>query len=200
MESNVYNNIYIRQNNEILNIKIVFNHMDVVDAIEDYINDSNIYFFEVLDEKNIKKKFNLKTSFFPYVGTFRMEGNLKKTNNYFVPGLDDGLILLIDLYNEKNNLVTFKNLQKLYELNKKNKILSNLCLKMDIELLERFDLNTLNSVINNSTKQIDLEYYKKIKFILETAKLNEEKLSLLGLDFKFEKYVSKQKVKENKYE
>lgn len=98
LDKTLYNNfIYIRYKNEILNLKITINHMDVVDAIEDYIKTADTYNFKVMSEEHVKLLYKMRPSFFPSIGKFRLDNNIKKTNNYFVPDKTPLLEELIDL-------------------------------------------------------------------------------------------------------
>ncbi len=188
--------VYYKNDNEILKLRLHFNHMDIVDLIEEYVKNDDVYDFEVLSEYSVKKKYNIGVNFFPFVGKYRIEGNLKKTNNYFVPKLTELLALLINLYNNSNNLITYNNFEKLYSvyINMKNKdinsndinLLRSLLSKVYIVLEERLDVDVLSKQLDTTTKFIkntDLELYKKIKYLLESAIDNENKFTELGIDF-----------------
>lgn len=108
-----YNFIYIRHDNEILNFKITINNMDVVDAIEDYIKTADTYSFKVMSEEHVKLLYKLRPSFFPNLGKFRLDNNIRKTNNYFVPEKTPLLEEFIDLLINKNfeNAFIYKKLE-----------------------------------------------------------------------------------------
>ena len=186
-----YNFIYIRQDNEILNFKITINHMDVVDAIEDYIKTADTYSFKVMSEEHVKLLYKLRPSFFPSIGKFRLDNNIKKTNNYFVPDKTPLLEELIDLYND--NLVYLGTLNHLNSIKnelvkKKNRIqlliLRELCSKFSLELVEKYNIEALEKTLNYSNNLINISDLNKMKWILKTSKENEEIFSSLGLDKK----------------
>ena len=185
-----YNFIYIRQDNEILNFKITINHMDVVDAIEDYIKTADTYSFKVMSEEHVKLLYKLRPSFFPNIGKFRLDNNTKKTNNYFVPEKKPLLEELIDLYNNGVYLGTLNNLNSIKnELIKKNNktqllILNKLCSKFSLELVEKYNIEALEKTLNYSNNLINKEDLNKMKWILKTSKENEVIFNTLGLNKK----------------
>ena len=189
LDKTLYNNfIYIRYKNEILNLKITINHMDVVDAIEDYIKTADTYNFKVMSEEHVKLLYKMRPSFFPSIGKFRLDNNIKKTNNYFVPDKTPLLEELIDLYND--NLVYLGTLNHLNSIKnelvkKKNRIqlliLRELCSKFSLELVEKYNIEALEKTLNYSNNLINISDLNKMKWILKTSKENEEIFSSLDL-------------------
>lgn len=194
LDKALYNNfIYIRYNNEILNFKITINHMDVVDAIEDYIKTADTYNFKVMSEEHVKLLYKLRPSFFPSIGKFRLDNNIKKTNNYFVPDKTPLLEELIDLYND--NLVYLGTLNHLNSIKnelvkKKNRIqlliLRELCSKFSLELVEKYNIEVLEKILNCSNNLININDLNKMNWILKSSKKNEAIFKSLGLDKKIE--------------
>jgi len=191
-EVSFYDFIYIRHNDEILGVKITISHMDVVDAIENYIKTEDTYNFRVMSEEEVKL-LRIRPSFFPFIGKFRLENNIRKTNNYFVPRKTSLLEELIDLYND--NFLYYVSLNTLNlvhnELVKKNNktqllILKNLCSKFYLELVEKYNIEILEKILNNSNNLINRDDLKKMEWMLKTSKENEEIFNSLCLNKKID--------------
>ena len=186
----LYDSICIRHNNEILNVKITINHMDIVDVIENYVKTEDTYNFRVMCEEDVKL-LRIRPSFFPFIGKYRLENSIRKTNNYFVPEKTPLLEELIDLYNDNhiyyislNNLNLINN-----ELIKNNNgtrllILKKLCSKFSLELLEKYNIESLEKIINYSNNLINKDDLNKMKWILKSSKENELIFNSLGLNEK----------------
>lgn len=189
-EDSFYHFICIQRYNEILKFKITINHMDVVDAIEDYIKTEDTYNFRVMCEEHVKLLYKIKPSFFPFVGKYRLENDIKKTNNYFVPEKKPLLEELIDLYNNGVYLDTLNNLNSIKNELKKNNnktqllILENLCSKFSLELVEKYNVEALEKTLNHSNNLINKDDLNKMKWILKTSQENEAIFNNLNLNKK----------------
>lgn len=192
--------IFIENNNYVYEIKMTFKHMNIVNAIEKYIGMINTYTFEVKSEDAIVSK-GMSKKYFPYVGKFRLNGNLKATNNYFVPIHNELLNVLFLTY--KNDTLIENSLRYIdavyvsYDINNNIlEFLKNLVSKIQIEILNKYsveDLNySLDGLIKISNPQIS-EAYSSLKKILEDSIKNKEIINRLGLS---DKFVDAIKVKE----
>lgn len=206
-EMNIKDYIYIEKNGEILRLKVTFDHMSIVDALEKYIANCNTFNFEVQSEEQAKRNYDLSTKYFPYLGKFRLEDSFFKTDNYYVPEKTELLKFLINAYNAKT--VTQNLLKDLCvccedALSDKEithqEILDNMILKMSVEVEDSYTMDEIDTTINFVNKfqnEVGLNTtLRKIKWILNQTKDNGKFISELGLQNKIEEAVNtKKKVK-----
>lgn len=204
--------IYVQKDNQLLKFFVKTEHMNITDTLEQYLNNSSLYNFEVLSEKDIKDKFPLKLV--RSVGKYKLEGNLLKTNNYLVPPVTELTNILNEKYKENNSFVTFssKDLHKLnlikeaFRLDERIfelQLIENLLSSFEVELKGIYDISEkeLETYIDNITKLIGFDENKttlsKLRWILVSASHNEEYITGLGIEDKFDKTINKgnQKVK-----
>lgn len=147
LEENKDKNIYVESNGKIYEYEIIFNHMNVVDAIECYIRNESVYSFHLVDEEQAKT-IGTPIKFLPYMGDFRLEGSYKKTRNYLSPVLTYLLNFLNNKY--KDNVITNKDLKTLFELKKQYEkdsrlegleIIEILCHGIRVNLINMYDFN-----------------------------------------------------------
>jgi hypothetical protein len=187
--------MFIENDGYVYEVKMTFNHMDVVNVIEQYISLISVYDFEVLSKQDIEKE-GMHTKFFPKVGKFRLEGNIKTTDNYFVPEEIRILRILFSIY--KKDVLTqscFNNLDFYFTIldQLKNPTLSKVIVdflnKMDIQILNKYSLEELNYSVESLVKvKLDFQIAKAfstVKDLLEMSKVNRERINRLGLNNKF---------------
>lgn len=184
--------IFIENDNYIYEIKITFKHMDIVNAIEKYIGMINTYTFEVKSEDSIVNK-GMSKKYFPYVGKFRLNGNLKATNNYFVP-IHNELLNVLFLTHKNDTLIenSLRYIDAVYVSYDSNgnilEYLKNFLKKMQIEILNKYSVEELNCSLNGLMKIGNTEIrktYSTIKQLLEDSIKNKEIINRLELNDKF---------------
>ena len=191
--------ICVENNNEIYKFKVIFNHMDVVNAIEDYVKIINVYDFEVVSEETLESKGMIK-KFFPPLGKFRLEGNSKATNNYFAPPKTVIFETLFSMY--RNDVLTeldFIKLENEYSLAINNqdesvsKFIKNFLDKMNVELLDKYTLEELNTSLNClerlSAESRLSKTYSSLKHLLEVSVRNRNRIVTLELSDKFNQII-----------
>lgn len=200
--------VYLTSGNELLKFKVEINHMDAVDALEEYINSQKPVDHIILNEKEAKKT-NIPLGFLLYLGKYRLENSLIKTENYFVPKSTELLFKLTQKYN--NCTVTTVDLYNfaciLIEANKNQdsltkKLVEKLFSGVNVELVEKFQINEdelnniINSIKNIFKNKVEAEaILHKLKWILDMTKRNAEQITKLDLRDKFESAVEKEKQK-----
>lgn len=186
--------IFVENDGWIYELKMTFNHMDIVNSIEEYISDINIYNFEVKSEEMILEEGMVK-KFFPYVGKFKIDGSRKVTNNYFVPSYSELLNILFLLYKDPVLLEnSFDYIDTLYTLGtqanapKTTEFIKRFLEKMDIEILKQYSVEELSYSLDCLIKIDDIEIsktYSSLKQLLEVSTKNMERINRLGLNDKF---------------
>ena len=188
-------NIYLQSNDQLLKFMVEFDHANIVDALEEYISNINIHNFKLVNEKEAK---TLETplKFFPYVGKFRLENGIIKTQNYLVPQHYNKELLKLLNSKYKFSEITQKDLKKLFKIKqdcidfdkkKELHLINDLLLGIKIELVESYKFNETvgNGIIEYIKKlvgeQESIEIIKKLNAILKTSKENDKILEFLGI-------------------
>lgn len=183
---------------KIYKFKITFEHMDVVNLIEEYINTLDRDFFVLKPEDSLNSNF-LGKKFFPYMGKYRLKGKLKATDNYLEPPMTKTLEVLFSIYS--NNIV--KRSDFMY-INGNAKFIKNFFDKANIELYDIYTLEEINTSLNLLDKLeagIRLtDSYLVIKNLLTEAKNNNSKIKSLDVNDKFEEAIEKGIKKNKTYE
>jgi len=206
---NFFDYVYLASGNELLKFKVEINHMDAIDALEEYINSQKTVDHIILNEKEAKNT-NIPLGFLFYLGKYRLENSLIKTENYFVPKSTELLSELtkkynnctvtpVDLYNFACILIEANNNQD--SLTKK--LVEKLFSGVDVELVEKFQINKdelnniINSIKNIFKNKVEAEaVLHKLKWILDMTECNVHPITGLGLRDKFESAVEKEKQKQ----
>lgn len=186
--------IFIENDNFVYEVKFTFNHMDIVNAIEEYISDINVYNFEVKSEEMILEEGMVK-KFFPYVGKFKIDGSRKVTNNYFVPICSELLNILFLLYNDAVLLEnSFSYIDRLYtlgiqtEASKTTEFIKKFLSNMQIDIVNKYSVEELSYSLDCLIKIEGIEIsktYSSLKQLLEASNINKERINRLGLNDKF---------------
>jgi len=200
--------IFIEYDGSIYELKMTFNHMDIVNAIEEHIGEISIYNFEVKSEEKILEEGMIK-KFFPYVGKFKIDGSRKVTNNYFVPVYSELLNILFLLYKDAVLLEnSFSYIDRLYTIGtqanapRTTEFIKRFLKKMEIEILNKYSIEELSYSLDCLIKIDDIEISKtfsSLKQLLETSTKNKERINNLGLNDKFIDAI-KVKQKDEEYE
>ena len=187
--------IYLQNDDQLLKFRVEFDHVDIVNAIEKYISNINIYNFKLVNEKEAK---TLETplKFFPSVGKFKLENGIIKTQNYLVPMHYNRELLKLLNSKYKFSEITQKDLKNFSKIkqdcidfdNKKElNLINDLLLGIKIELLEsyKFNENVGNGIIEYIKKLVGeqeaFEVIKKLNTILISCKENNKHVEFLGL-------------------
>lgn len=204
---NFYDYIYLMNGNELLKFKVELNHMDVVNALEDYINTQDQYKKVIMSEKEAQKT-NIPLKFFYYLGKYKLENNKLKTKNYLVPKQTIFLEYLTEKY--KDEVVSHEDLCNLSELKEdaieyeediELKLIDGLFDNIDIELVDKYVIteSEIDNTIINIENLLDNEeaavVLHKLKWMLESANDNKNNIATLGLQEKFNSAIEKEKVK-----
>lgn len=204
--------IFIQKDKQLLKFIVKTNHLNITNTLEQYLNNSSLYNSDVLSEKDIKDK--LPLNLVRSVGKYRLEGSLLKTNNYLVPPVTELTNILNEKYKENNSFVTFssRDLHKLnlikedFRLDERIfelQLIENLLSSFEVELKGIYNISEkeLETYIDNITKLIGFDENKitlsKLRWILVSASHNEDYITGLGIEDKFDKAINKgnQKVK-----
>ena len=194
IEKDKKTSIFVENDGWIYELKMTFNHMDIVNAIEEHICDINIYNFEVKSEEMILNEGMIK-KFFPYVGKFKIDGSRKVTNNYFVPSYSELLNILFLLYKDAVLLEnSFRYIDRLYTLGtqtnapRTTEFIKRFVEKMEIEILNKYSVEELSYSLDCLIKIDNIEISKafsSLKQLLEVSNKNKERINNLGLNDKF---------------
>lgn len=208
IEKDKKTSIFVENDGWIYELKMTFDHMDIVNAIEEHISDINIYNFEVKSEDMILEEGMIK-KFFPYVGKFKIDGSRKVTNNYFVPIYSELLNILFLLYKDAVLLEnSFSYIDRLYTIGtqanapRTTEFIKRFLEKMEIEILNKYSIEELSYSLDCLIKIDDIEISKtfsSLKQLLETSTKNKERINNLGLNDKFIDAI-KVKEKDEEYE
>lgn len=203
VNTDIKNYIYLEEGNELYKFEIKFNHMDITNAIEQYINRCRVIDFEVRSEQYLKEN-AIPKIFFPYLGKFKLEENLKSTKNYFVLNDKSYLYRLLTVMYWDNSF-TPEHFEVLYDcyneccLNKqKNKaeFILDFSSKMNIELKNKYKFEELKSIISNLENYVPKDELEKSKeqyrWMFESAKKNKSIISGFGLNDKFYAAINKE--------
>jgi len=203
----LFDYIYLFNENELMKFKVELNHMDIVDALEKYINTQNLCRKEIMSEKDAKKT-KIPLKFLYYLGKYRLENNILKTKNYLVPKQTEFLNLLTEKYEEevvvrtdlyilfkaKNNAIEDEDDFKL-------RLIDGLFDNINIEFVDKYVITEKeidNTIINIrtllGTKYAD-DVLRKLRWMLESTIDNKRYITALGLQEKFDKAMNKDKVK-----
>lgn len=204
--TNFYDYIYIEENGELLEFKLSFNHMDVVNAIEGVIAHTNIFDFEVISKQDLQKT-GIPFHFYPRVGKFKLNGNMFSTENYFAIEKSSALDLLSKLYHEEfiNSDILNEMMVQYLDAKQNNKdslvnIYTNLFSNLVVELNNKYNLDDINTTLEtlntlNMSKAFKTSFLI-LKNILQTTKSNRENIHNLGLNKKFEESSKSQSEKQ----
>lgn len=205
---NFYDYIYLMNENELLKFKVELNHMDVVNVLEKYIDSQKQFDMCILNEKDAKAT-KIPLKFLYYLGNYRLNNYLVKTKNYLVPEQTKFLNIITEKY--KDSIIVSRDLNKLNNImfdaqcdedDVTQNLIDLLFDSVNVELVERFEMNLgeLENTINNirtllqNSRECQL-VLSQLKYILEESKTNKEYITKLGLEYKFNKAIEKQKQK-----
>ena len=182
--------VCVEFNEKIYKFKITFEHMDIVDLIEDYISTLNRELFVLKSEDNLTNKVYGK-KFFPYMGKYRLKGNLIKTDNYLEPPITGTLEILFSIY-QTNTLKqsSFNYINRVYEMSKgKDEFTKRFFDKANIEVFDVYTLEEINTSLNLIDK-LDVgirlnDAYFTLKEWLYNAKECNKKIKNLDMTDKF---------------
>lgn len=203
--------IYLYENETLFKFRVQLEHMDVVDALEKYINNRPQWDYDILSKKQVLKQTDIPIKFFRSLGKYRLENNLIKTENYLVPKKTTFLCILGNLYNDSiltraylSYLGGIKSEANITDDVLQNEIINELFQNIKIDLIKKYSITTdeLKNTIDNIRKldsSSNPEIYDTLttfKRILTSIEENEKNITNLNLKSKFNELIVKDKEKE----
>lgn len=196
--------VCVEINNKIYKFKITFEHMDIVDLIEEHVKTLDRGFFEMKPESSLNSP--LMKKFFPYAGKYRLKGKLVATDNYFVPPTTGMLEILFSIYEndtlEQSQFIYIGKISKIS--NSKINFLKSFFDKANIELLDMYTLEEFNTTLNlldNIKAGIKVtDTYFTLKELLIFSKESNKIINDLGITDKFINAIEKGSKKNKTYE
>lgn len=203
--------IFLEKDGQILKFKVSIPHLDITNAIETYLNNSKLDNCILKSEKYAKLYYPL--NLIESVGKFKLEGNWRKTKNYFIPkpnALTEFLYDKYRIYNENvalyiedlSKLSYFIDIYKEEDKDVELNIINTLKSKFIVELVEVYDLdlNQLEIYIENIEKMVGNVKSRttlyKLRNILIFGEQSKVYINELGIENKFIKAIKKDKEKQ----
>lgn len=207
----IEDHIYLYENETLFKFRVRLEHMDVVNALEKYINNQPQWDYSVLSKKQVLQEIDIPLKFFRNMGKYRLEDNLIKTENYLVPKKTTFLCILGNLYNDSiltraylSYLGGIKSEANITDDVLQNEIINELFQNISIDLINKYDISKegLIDTIDNIKKldsSSNSEIYDTLtifKWILTSIEENEKNITKLDLKCKFKKLIDETKEKQ----